>query len=384
MRIIMIHLLCFNLFFVAFGAFSKGLPIGKVGESAKSNKTIESTKINTCLNLFATPLGGFGSLNSENMIYSQVYLKSVGKVNSYVHEITDLKTLASTEKTTFKLEKIDHVVFSKPKQGYGLTMVIYDDNSDACYDGAGKLKIMSISEFGKAKLLTEKGMFSTFGLDNIQSLLDPKAGQIINFQYKPFVRKYVKISVPNNQRVLYAENSNLDEGYSSLINDGSKQFLMKSTANNPVALKFEIKSGDRIVRNRGEFALIRVSKDKKSLYFFEPPGMSRQNERKVFKFKIPNGITAKRFSVFHSSKIRTLFLAAGSNFSRKKWNDVWVINYQSGKLLSKLDLPKESIPGEIHFDSDGQVGVVEEVDSKSGIRKALHVFKLNKLIWKKI
>ena len=61
-----------------------------------------------------------------------------------------------------------------------------------------------------------------------------------------------------------------------------------------------------------------------------------------------------------------------------------IYEYRSGKTISKLELPKGSIPGEIHYSKDGSVGVVEEVDSSTLQRKALHVFELKNLVWKKL
>ena len=68
---------------------------------------------------------------------------------------------------------------------------------------------------------------------------------------------------------------------------------------------------------------------------------------------------------------------------KKRWNDVIVYDYREGRQIAKLDLPPESIPGEVHYSPDGRFGVVEEVDAQKKYRKAIHIFKLKNLKWQK-
>lgn len=363
------------------------LPVGNLGESGKAPNSIKSVKIDKCSDWYANPLGNLGRLNGDN--YDQLFASKLdGDKITYVLETVSLKDQKSKAKFSMKMPEINQVLYSTPEEGPGISLVKYAKNDDGCFDGLASITAISLAE-GQGKkrslaILKDAGRYTSYAYKDSYAVMDRVQKDSIRFQFQPFIKKYSNINVRKGERIIYSNSLGGVKGYYALVRDGDNKSIVKYAANGEKEKQLKLKQGDRIARSGEEFVIIRPSSKSNFLYFLENKEWSKAKKTKVYKVDLPQGLSPKQANINFSSKQQVMFISSGTKFFKDRYNGVVVYDYGNEKILSRLDLPKGSIPGEVHYSFDGKYGVVEEISSKTGVRKALHIFYLTRLIWKKI
>lgn len=382
--------LAYILFQIALftpNVFGKGLPIGDVGESARRDSAQKAVAADGCQKWYASSFGSMGRLDVDESKYMQLFQVGAGEKVKYSLEVLDINTLVSKVKMTLSIPKVDQVIFPVDKEGDGLTLIRFDNNDNGCFKGKARLTALSYGKENvtekKLAALSDKGLITSYGMLSGSGVYDYTEKLSLRYQFDPFLRAHSKVEIETDIRMLYSDQVGGKDGYIAIRETDPTRELLRISRTGVVKDKMNLKAGDRLVRNGPYFGVIRAAASQNLLYFLENGRWSGSNSSKVYRIPVPSDLVTNHVSMLFSAKAKTLMLFSSTPLSRKKANSVYVYDYENSKLLSHLALPNDSMPGEIHYDTFGKVGVVEEIGKKDNKRKALHVFRLKNINWQK-
>ena len=358
----------------------RGLP------ASTSNATSKPAATAGCGGHFASPLGSRGSFYSGASIYRQIFVKSVenNKPRQVFQEI-DIEGNSFLDLLSLTIPKVESYSYDIQENKEGVSFLSYKDNSDLCYSGDAKVTSLPIqreAQSQKIELLSEKGnIVSALDFATGSRFFDKDANRILQYRYFPLMKRHTQYNFEEGQRVLYFGNGYSKRPYitwrPALEAKKLPAMVIKFDQNSLKTAELQVAENEKILFNSdGEFGKIALEKDSPNFVLTEVKEFNSGLADKVYKGKLPPGFYGSQASMLVNFKKKLLVLSGLGDFFRLRWKTILVFDYEKGVEVFRVVL-QNGISGQVSMDSDSKRLIVEEVNSTTGVRMAMHLLDMS-------